>query len=837
MTGAFQTASVSGVVVQATSSESFLTVAFAGGVGFYAGIAGAISVSLIDSDTSASIGTNAKINRRSGAFNPSNPSNVAAAQGVYVNASNIASLQGINVGVGVGIVGLAGAIGVGTIRNSTSAVIGSGAKITARHDVEVNALSQKSLEGIAVAGGGGVVGLAGSVNVYSIGEAFNDSYSDEEGGSQKAASNPGDANDTAAADADTNYEGAADNSDDALDGLIGNANDDGNVNTTTPDERALAGLMGGKLGAKGDTDTKALLEAAEDLAEPGIAAVVNGGTTEILTLGGVNVHADERVTVNMITGTAAVGLGAVGASIAIVNIESNVRAKLGGTVDAKGAVSVVATGKRTADFLTVGIQGGLVAIGASVSILNDNGKQLAEISNNAKIRDASQVDVLATNVQSADADTFTVGGGAVAAGVNFSRLNLNNKDDAIADNTKTFDTHARIGDNVELGDPMDAAEEVGAVNVKANSTIDATNDTIAVSFGLGAVGINFAFVNITPQVEASVGNTVFVDSAGKLDVEANSSHDGRANIFAITAGAAALGTTFSTSTVEPSVRASIGSSMTANTNGLEVQTTHNKTNYDGTGTTRGAYAQSTAAGGGIVSGQGAIPTASSKAALSSTIGSGGAINGGSGAIIVSARASNLADADAFAVSVGALGIGVSISDADASGSSTAVSNGTITGGASLRIEATTDNNATAFAEASGGGLVSANGHVATATTSPTLVARLNGSTTVDGNVEIEALSVGLANSTTESKAGGFAGVGAGVATATLSPNVTASIESGTVNAGSVLVQARHNFNKAPGQLPGLRQDRGCERGRVRSAAQHHHPPMPMQPWTPSWMAT
>ena len=40
-----------------------------------------------------------------------------------------------------------------------------------------------------------------------------------------------------------------------------------------------------------------------------------------------------------------------------------------------------------------------------------------------------------------------------------------------------------------------------------------------------------------------------------------------------------------------------------------------------------------------------------------------------------------------------------------------ISNGNITGGASLRIEANADNLAEAYAEASGGGLVAANGHL------------------------------------------------------------------------------------------------------------------------------
>ena len=98
-----------------------------------------------------------------------------------------------------------------------------------------------------------------------------------------------------------------------------------------------------------------------------------------------------------------------------------------------------------------------------------------------------------------------------------------------------------------------------------------------------------------------------------------------------------------------------------------------------------------------------------------------------------------------------------------------------------------------YAEASGGGLVAANGHVAITEASPTIRARLNGNATVSGVLTVEADSVGRAVSTTESKAGGLAGVGGGLAEATLSPDVSAGVDSGDLTAGSVVVRASHNF--------------------------------------------
>src|SRR5690606_1282384 len=170
---------VHGVVVQAESSEAVTHFSVAGGVGLYAGIAGGVSVTLIDSDTRAAIGSGAQINRHSA--NHLTQARVSAAQDVYVNAANSASVLSFAGALGGGLVGLAGAVDFGSIKNDTTALIGSGALVNARDDVELNAVSIKKLQGFAFSGAGGFVGLAGSVGVWSIGEAFSDSYSTDDG--------------------------------------------------------------------------------------------------------------------------------------------------------------------------------------------------------------------------------------------------------------------------------------------------------------------------------------------------------------------------------------------------------------------------------------------------------------------------------------------------------------------------------------------------------------------------------------------------------------------------------------------------------------------------------
>ncbi|TAK65480.1 MAG: hypothetical protein EPO22_04755, partial [Dehalococcoidia bacterium] len=107
--GSFTRGTAHGVIVQADSTESFTNVSFAGAGGVYAGIAGAIGVTMIDSDTTAQIGANAQINQGSGNF-AVGANGVDPDQGVWVGASNRVSLLQLSLGVAGGIAGIAGAV-------------------------------------------------------------------------------------------------------------------------------------------------------------------------------------------------------------------------------------------------------------------------------------------------------------------------------------------------------------------------------------------------------------------------------------------------------------------------------------------------------------------------------------------------------------------------------------------------------------------------------------------------------------------------------------------------------------------------------------------------------
>lgn len=654
--GEFATGTAHGVIVQARSSEGLLNLAFAGGGGLV-GLAGAVSVTVIDSDTYAVIGENAQINRGIGDFTDEDHI-VGAQQGVWVMAANRFSLVSAAGGVAVGFVGAGAAINFGGVRNDVGALIGSGADVRAKARVEVAALSEKELGGYVVMGTGGLVGVGAAVNVFAIGADFDATYTDDDNTSDAAMldgqSLTGYASDEAGS--------STSNTDDSLDALIAEGN---TWDTASADGRA-AGILGQAKLNKGfnlDDDLS-----HTPVPEEGVTAVI-AGSTSVVTGGDVEVVAHERILVDFITGSGAVGAGAFGAGVTVLTVNSNVRARLGGATTAGGDVSVLANGKRAADIISVGVSGGIVALGATVTVVNDHGQQVAEVSNSASVNGAGTLSVQAINTQDYDSQVYSVAAGGVGVGVNFALLNLDDGD------AGTDETVARIGTNAMIG----TTDNVGDVTVAASSTIDARSSVFSAVAGLGAVGVNFSHIFADPQVLAQVDGGARISSNGTVEV------------------------------------ASL----------LDVDL----------------------------------------------------------------------EADVFSITIGAIGVGASISKAEATGSAKAIMSGQILASDSVHVEAKGIAIADAYAEASGGGIVAGNGHDATATASPIIVASLNGSTTSDGLVEVRAISEGRADAITESKAGGIAGVGVGFARANVNPTVTASIGVGKITAANVLVCATHNFEK------------------------------------------
>ena len=99
-----------------------------------------------------------------------------ASQSVNVSALNDAHVFAFGGGIATGIVGIGGGINVGMIRNNVTAHIGDNTTVGARGSVDVNALGNKDIETIAISAAAGGAAIAGSVTVWSIGDAVSSSY-------------------------------------------------------------------------------------------------------------------------------------------------------------------------------------------------------------------------------------------------------------------------------------------------------------------------------------------------------------------------------------------------------------------------------------------------------------------------------------------------------------------------------------------------------------------------------------------------------------------------------------------------------------------------------------
>ncbi|WP_054763347.1 hypothetical protein [Methylomonas koyamae] len=183
-TAGFNTGSARGVVVQALSNENVTHIAIAAGGGVV-GVAGGVAVTLIDSDTRAWIDNNAVVNGHN------NPLTTSSAQGVTVRAGNRVDTFSFAGGLAGGLVGIAGAVDVGSIKNDTAAFIRSGAQVNARNSVVVGAHHLDENDGFTISAAGGFVGGAAAVSVWSLGTPLSANYQNSQGQNGSAFSGNG----------------------------------------------------------------------------------------------------------------------------------------------------------------------------------------------------------------------------------------------------------------------------------------------------------------------------------------------------------------------------------------------------------------------------------------------------------------------------------------------------------------------------------------------------------------------------------------------------------------------------------------------------------------------
>ncbi len=317
-TGAFNlvngTGQASGLAVQAVSSETVFSVAVSGAAGFYAGVAGGVTVELISSNTTAYVGNNAIVNTASGA---------GAAQAVNIAAVNSTNVNSTGGGLGGGIAGIGGAVDVGVVKNNTVAYIGQNATVDAAGDINVNALSSKNVTSKALSAAGGLVAAAGSLSVWTIGTDVVSTYSDNSKPQTDSLSTSGG---TPQGEADSSASGSQTNG--GYTSILSGFTNGGSA-SNSPSGRVASQTNSADTTIGSNAPNGVVSGAVTDKSsQMGTTAYTDQNATAAAG-GSVGVRAKENVTFNGIVGDASGGGLALGASIAIINIKSNTDAHIG----------------------------------------------------------------------------------------------------------------------------------------------------------------------------------------------------------------------------------------------------------------------------------------------------------------------------------------------------------------------------------------------------------------------------------------------------------------------------------------------------------------------------
>ncbi|WP_394787155.1 leukotoxin LktA family filamentous adhesin [Rhodoferax sp.] len=448
-----------GLQVQATSSEDLFTIAASAAAGLYAGVSGAVSVEVVKSNTLASIGDNTRINTSNTGAN--------AAQDVNVSARNVFTSQVIAGSLAAGAGALAGGVDVGIAKNNTAASIGSGAQVNAQRDVLVNALGKESLSTTVVSAAGGVVGVAGGISVYSVGDSLgNDSQS-------QLSTNKG----TIGSQADSQ----------ASDGTVGNmlaGSDDARVRDVSAQAQA-------KRSAVTVSSSFTAAQSAGNAASIGNNAVIVAGRD-------LGVNARGKLDYDANAGAVAGGAVGLGVGVALADVKLNNQATIGNGVDitvanvtTTGDLHVNAAVVENASATGFAGAGGIVALNAAYASLADRSTTTASMGNNVRVRKADEVLVQAADQRTLQANTDGASVGAVAAGA------------SVAQSQATGSTTASIGTGAAIG--SGSGDSVRALSVLADSSVSASSDSKALSGGIGlAASGAVATAQATPTVSAFV---------------------------------------------------------------------------------------------------------------------------------------------------------------------------------------------------------------------------------------------------------------------------------------------------------------------------------------------
>jgi hypothetical protein len=485
--GKVNTKTIQGVSIQATSSENVAAVAVGGAVGTYLGGAAGATVTIIDSDTSA---TSAGLINQGGGVSDFD-------QSVSIAAANNVKTFTIGGGLGLGAVGLGGGVDYGVIRNGTTAAV-TGGRVSGAQEIDVVAPTLIDIDSYAIGAGGGAVGVGGSISLWTIGGPVGSTYSNPESGDDALKTNHNNANPPP-----PSFQQSVD------------------TQTTRGDVTMLLSGYGNVGGANGTQIGQATGATASDLSasqpngrvEAASGNTPGGDSNAVVATGAeiqngtLNVLASETLTTSQIPGSGSIGLGAVGASVAILNRGEAITASMDGTYSGSGGVNVEASQIAAPYSWAIGGTLGLAALGAEVTVVNDNSSVAASVGPVASIDTAGNLSLQANTQNSPTLQALSVDGSVfLTVGATIGAASI------------TGSTAATLGGLINVNEAV----------VNATATLEPTINTKAADGGiLISTAGNYSALDLAPTIAAEVTSGTLTAEGG-VDVIASGTVDGQA---------------------------------------------------------------------------------------------------------------------------------------------------------------------------------------------------------------------------------------------------------------------------------------------------------------------
>ncbi|MUG94706.1 DUF4347 domain-containing protein [Scytonema sp. UIC 10036] len=431
---------------------------------------------------------------------------------VQVTAQDTVSINDTSGGVSAGLVGVGASVDVTSIQNTTTAYIGDGVEVSTRRNITVEAKATQSVESKVVAAAAGAGAIQGAISILNLGSA---------------------------------------NSEDAEKAL---GRVDQSINSQVSDNQASNALGNSSLANQAKTilsDKVSSISVGEVFdrnakISQGTTAFI-GANARITANDNIIVNAEHITTVKMTSGAAGIGGISIGGSVAIANINNNTAAYVGQGANLTAQDINITANSKAQDLTVKAIAGGAggVALGAAVALIDSKNNARAYTTINTNINSDRNLKIQAETTSNLTAEGKGNQYGGAAVGLVWGQAG------------ESGTTEALLLGNIRAGN----LTVVG----QSNNTIqaDATASTGGIFSGSGAI----AKAKVTPIVKAWVGD----DDQNTAD---NITLSGGANIWALatgtinanangsSAGGVSCGLSEADATWQPTIEASIGNNTT-----------------------------------------------------------------------------------------------------------------------------------------------------------------------------------------------------------------------------------------------------------------------------------